>query len=122
MQDDTPNKRELRMHDGALETVDAVARAAHFWNLSIGRELSIGAYERNAVAGGLLAGLCEGLAIESPLRELVAYVYAILDNEGSQALAISRIMLIPPGPERLRCAYEKGRTQAHGIVARLVLP
>ena len=72
-----------------LETADAVARAAHMWI----RSLCLGEMqeedERYALAGGLVAGLCERLELNPRVRELVAYVYTLLNNEGGH---------VAPGP------------------------
>jgi hypothetical protein len=75
--------------------------------------------ERYALAGGLIAGLCERLALNPRIRELVAYVYTLLDDEGGQALAVSRMMLDQPVPPPLRHAYDRGRSEAAGIVEML---
>lgn len=66
-----------------------------------------------------MAGLCERLELDSRIRELVAYVYALLDDEGTQALSISRLMLDQPVPRSQRQAYEKGRLEAAAIVEML---
>lgn len=102
-----------------LETADAVARAAHLWIRSLCLSDLYSANERQSVAGGLVAGLCERLELDPRVRELVAYVYALLDDEGAQALSISRMMLDKPVPRSQRQAYEKGRQEAAGIVEML---
>lgn len=99
-----------------LETADAVARAAHLWVRSLCLDQSFAPGERNSLAGGLVAGLCERLELDPRVRELVAYVYAFLDEEGGQALAISRMMLNAPVPASQRKAYERGRDEAAAIV------
>ncbi len=102
-----------------LETADAVARAAHMWIRSLCLSEIQEEDERYALAGGLVAGLCEGLALNPRVRKLVAYVYTLLNNEGGQALAVSRMMLDQPvPPSRLR-SYERGRSEAAGIVEML---
>ena len=103
----------------SLETVDAVARAAHLWIRSICLNEMEGNAERHALAGGLVAGLCEHLALDPRVRELVAYVYSLLDNEGSQALNVSRMMLGQPVSPSMHRAYETGRQEAAGIVEML---
>ncbi len=107
------------MEDQSLETADAIARAAHIWirSLCLNELYEVG--ERQALAGGLVAGLCERLELDSRIRELVSYVYALLDDEGGQALAISRMMLRQSDPAFNRAAYEKGRSEAAGIVEML---
>jgi hypothetical protein len=105
-------------HD-SLETADAVARAAHIWVRSLCLNDLQEAKERHALAGGLVAGLCERLALDPRVRELVAYVYALLDDEGNQALSVSRLMLNRPVPPTNRQAYEKGRSEAAGIIEML---
>jgi hypothetical protein len=102
-----------------LETADAVARAAHLWIRSLCLSDACKASERQCIAGGLVAGLCERLDLDPRVRELVAYVYALLDDEGSQALSISRLMLDRPVPQKQRQAYEKGRLEAAAIVEML---
>lgn len=105
--------------DKTLETADAVARAAHIWIRSIYLNEAQREDERQALAGGLVAGLCERLALNSRVRDLVAYVYTLLDNDSSQALAVSRMMLDQPVPVSKRHAYERGRIEAAGIVEML---
>ena len=103
----------------SLETADAVARATHLWVRSLCMNEMQAAGERQALAGGLVAGLCERLALDPRVRELVTYVYALLDDEGSQALSVSRMMLTQPIPPAKLVAYEKGRSEAAGIIEML---
>jgi hypothetical protein len=103
----------------SLETADAVARATHLWIRSLCMNEMQAAGERQALAGGLVAGLCERLALDPRIRELVAYVYALLDDEGSQALSVSRMMLDQPVPPAKLIAWEKGRSEAAGIIEML---
>jgi len=110
---DTPTK------DDSLETADAVARAAHLWIRSLCLNEFQTEEERYAIAGGLVVGLCERLALNVRVRELVAYVYTLLDNEGNQALTVSRLMLDQPIPQSMRRAYDIGRSEAAGIVEML---
>ena len=105
-------------HD-PLETADAVARAAHIWVRSLCLNDLQEAKDRHALAGGLVAGLCERLALDPRVRELVAYVYALLDDEGSHALSVSRTMFDRSVPPSNRHAYEKGRSEAAGIIEML---
>jgi hypothetical protein len=105
--------------DDSLETADAVARAAHLWIRSLCLNEFHSEDERCAIAAGLVAGLCERLALNARIKELVAYVYTLLDNEGNQALAISRLMLDQPIPQSKRRAYDIGKTEAAGIVEML---
>ncbi len=102
-----------------LETADAVARATHIWIRSLCLNEMQEAGERRALAGGLVAGLCERLALYPRVRELVAYEFALLDDEGSQALSVSRMMLDQPIPPAKLLAYEKGRSEAAGIIEML---
>ena len=102
-----------------LETADAVARAAHIWIRSLCLSEVQQEDERHALAGGLVAGLCERLALNPRVRELVAYVYLLLDNEDTQALAVSRLMLEQPVPPAKLRSYERGRSEAAGIVEML---
>jgi hypothetical protein len=113
------NKLDFSPADGSLETADAVARAAHIWIRSICLHEMQAEDARNALASGLVAGLCERLALNPRVRDLVAYVYTLLDDEGGQALAVSRMMLDKPVPVPLRRAYERGRSEATGIVEML---
>jgi len=105
--------------DDSLETVDAVARAAYLWVRSLCLSEFQTEEERHAIAGGLIAGLCRNLELDARIQELVLYVYTLLDDEGNQALAISRLMLDQPIPRSTRHAYEKGKTEAAGIVEML---
>jgi len=103
----------------ALETADAVARATHIWVRSLCMNEKQEAGDRLALAGGLVAGLCERLSLDNRVQELVAYVYALLDEEGNEALTVSRMMLDQPVPRSKLRAYEKGRAEAAGIIEML---
>ena len=103
----------------SLDTADAVARAAHIWVRSLCLNEHEEEKDRHALAGGLVAGLCDRLELDPRIRKLVAYVYALLDNEGGQALSVSRMMLEQPVPPSMRQAYEKGRFEAAGIIEML---
>jgi hypothetical protein len=105
--------------DDSLETADAVARAAHLWIRSLCQNEFQTEDERYAIAGGLVVGLCERLALNFRIQELIAYVYTLLDNEGNQALAVSRLMLDEPVPQLMRRAHDFGRSEAAGIVEML---
>ena len=113
------NELDFAPVQSPLDTADAVARAAHIWIRSIYLNQAQKEDERYAVAGGLIAGLCERLALNPQIRELVAYVYTLLDDDGGQALAVSRMMLDQPVPAPLRLAYQRGRSEAAGIVEML---
>ena len=104
----------------SLETADAVARAAHIWIRSFCLNETQEEDERHALASGLVAGLCERLELSPRVRELVAYVYTLLDDDNDQALAASRKMLNHPVPISKRLPYERGRSEARGIVEMLV--
>jgi len=119
MKTDIHQQPDLSLSDGSLETADSVARAAHIWIRSICLNEMQKEEERLALAGGLIAGLCERLALNPRVRELVAYVYTLLDDEGGQALTVSRMMLNQPVPLRLSHAYNRGRSEAAGIVEML---
>ena len=102
-----------------LDTADAVARAAHIWIRSLCLTELQAPAERHALACGLVFGLCERLELDPRVQELVAYVYALLDDEGSQALAASRMMLARSVPSIHLHAYKKGRSEAAAIVEML---
>ena len=105
--------------DDSLQTVDAVARAAHLWVRSLCLSELQTEEERHAIAGGLITGLCRHLELDARIQELVLYVYTLLDDEGNQALAISRLMLDQPIQLSAHHAYDKGKTEAAGIVEML---
>ncbi len=116
----TGNDRlDIAVNDDPLETADAVARAAHIWIRSLCVNEMQEQDEHYALARGLIAGLCERLALDTRVRELVAYVYTLLDNEGSQALAVSRMMLDQSAPITKPHAYARGRSEAARIVEML---
>jgi hypothetical protein len=102
----------------SLDTADAVARAAHLWIRSLCQQDDDG-QEQQALAGGLVAGLCERLDLDPRITDLVAYVYALLDDQGGQALPISRMMLERPVPENCRHAWQRGKSEAAAIVEML---
>jgi hypothetical protein len=119
MKFNTDTNFDVSPEDQTLETADAVARAAHIWIRSVCLNEWQCEEDRSALAGGLVAGLCERLSLNPRVRDLVAYVYTLLDNETSQALAVSRMMLDKPVPRNKREAYERGRSEAAGIVEML---
>lgn len=119
MHNDDDRIASIRAKNDSLETVDAVARAAHLWIRSLCLNEMQTEEERYAIASGLVVGLCERLALNHRIQELVAYVYTLLDNEGKQALSVSRLMLDQPVPQSMRGAYARGRAEAVGIVEML---
>lgn len=111
----TPTKSGRR----SLETADAVARAAHIWIRSLCLTELQAEDERHSIACGLISGLCERLELDPRVQELVAYVYALLDDEGTRSLAASRVMLKQTiAPSNLP-AYRKGLSEAAAIVEML---
>lgn len=109
-----------REHD-ALATADAVARTARIWIRSICLCEKHEEAERHALASGLINGLCERLALNARVRELITYVYTLLGDDGNRALIVSRMMLNRPESAELRKAYERGQSEATGIVEMLSL-
>lgn len=115
-----PEKLENpRMNDQSLETADAVARAAHIWIRSLCLTEMQAAEERQSMACGLIAGLCERLELDPRVHELVAYVYALLDDEGAKSLAASRVMLHREITPSNIPSYRKGMSEAAAIVEML---
>ncbi len=110
---------ESLARDHSLETADAIARAAHIWIRSLCLTELQEPPERHAIACGLITGLCERLELDPKVQELVAYVYALIDDEGNQALATSHLMLARSVPSQHRHAYRKGRSEAVAIVEML---
>jgi hypothetical protein len=105
--------------DATLDTADAVARAAHIWVRSLCLTEMQEAAERHAMACGLIAGLCSRLELDARVRELVAYVYALIDDEGAQALSTSRMMFADTVPAEHLHAYRRGQSEAAAIVEML---
>jgi hypothetical protein len=103
----------------ALETVDAVARAAHLWIRSLYMTEIADPAERLAIAGGLVDGLCERLELTPRVRDLIAYVYTMLDGQTETTLSVAKLMLARPEASGFRKAYRRGRTEAAAIVEML---
>ena len=103
----------------SLEAVDAVARAAHLWIRTLRTAALLDDGERLAVASGLVAGLCERLALDSGAQHLVAFVFTLLDGETDATMSVSRLMLDHPTSPQYRNAYREGRMEAAGIVQTL---
>jgi len=122
MKSDSGDDSEDLVRDCSLETADAIARAAHIWIRSLCLTELQEPPERYAIACGLIAGLCERLELDPKVQELVAYVYALIDDEGAQALATSHLMLARSVPSLHRHAYRKGRSEAAAIVEMLAVP
>lgn len=68
------------------------------------------------MASGLITGLCERLELNPRVKELVAYVYALLDDEGCGSLAASRVMLQQSIKPANLPAFQKGLSEATAIV------
>lgn len=103
----------------SLETVDAVARAAHLWIRSLYMAEFPDPAERQAIAGGLVDGLCKHLSLDPRIRDLIAYVYTMLDGQTESALSASKVMLARPESASFRRAYRRGRTEATAIAEML---
>lgn len=80
-----PPTEQALVSSHSLQTADAVARAAHIWIRSLCLTDMQDPPERHAMACGLVAGLCERLMLDPRVEELVAYVYALIDDERAQA-------------------------------------
>jgi len=119
MKSDGGGDLDFPAEDHSLETADAVARAAHIWIRSLCLTELQKPPERHAMACGLIAGLCERLELDTRVQELVAYVYALIDDEGAQALATSHIMLARSVPSDYAHAYRRGLSEAAAIVEML---
>ena len=119
MSNDVSDNLDFTPKDGSLETADAVARTAHIWIRSICLNEMQEEDELRALAGGLVAGLCRRLELNPRVGELVAYIYTLLNDECSAALSVSRMMLAQPVPAPLRDAYQRGQSEAAGIVEML---
>lgn len=115
----TDNSTEPQWEDETLQTADAVARAAHLWIRSLWQDESRPCEERRALAGGLVSGLCDHLELSPRVREVVAYVYSLIDDDGAEALQRSRAMLTSDTTPSLHFAYQKGRAEAGGILEML---
>ena len=59
-----------------LETADAVARAAHLWIRSLCLGDHYEANERQCIAGGLVAGLCERLELDPRAEGMLGWQHA----------------------------------------------
>ena len=119
MKSDSRDDSKNLAGDSSLATADAVARAAHIWIRSLCLTELQEPPEHHAIACGLITGLCERLELDPKVQELVAYVYALIDDEGAQALATSHLMLARSVPAKHRHAYRKGRSEAAAIVEML---
>ncbi len=119
MKNEATKRPDYSTGDDSIAIADAVARAAHIWIRSVCLNETQEPAERHALASGLVAGLCEHLDLNPGIRELIAYVYTLLDNEGSQSLSISRTMLDRPVALRKHHAFERGRSEASGILEML---
>lgn len=119
MDNENPKVAGHSAEDGSLETVDGVARATHLWVRSLCMNEFQTEEERQAVARGLITGLCRHLKLDTRIKELVMYIYTLFDGEGDRALAVSRLMSDQPVSPSMRHAYYRGETEATGIVEML---
>ena len=114
-----PTKNRSNAEGPSLDQADAVAHAAQIWIRSLCMTELHSPDERQALAGGLIAGLCDRLSLDPRIRELIAYIYALLDDEGARALPVSRLMLEGADAAADRSAFEKGREEARAIAEML---
>ena len=119
MQIHIENRPDSSSGGESLETADAVARAAHIWIRSLCLTELQEEEERHSIACGLITGLCDRLELDPRIQELVAYVYALLDDEGTRSLAASRVMLHQSIKATNLPAYKKGLSEAAAIVEML---
>lgn len=68
------------------------------------------------MASGLITGLCDRLELDARIKELVAYVYALLDDQGCESLATSRVMLQQSVTQSHLPAFRKGMSEATAII------
>ena len=100
----------------SLEAVDAVARSVHLCVRSLCMTEAAGTLERLALAAGLVDGLCDCLGVSGDARNLVAYVYTLLDGQSDNTLSTSRLMLALRTDSSVRVAYMRGRREAASVV------
>jgi len=100
------------------KTIDAASRAAHLWltHLFTTSELCHDTEQRHALAGGFIWQLCQGLSLKNSTTSMVAYVYALLNKEGTRAVAVSRTMLSCGTDPALAEAFLRGAGRAHDMI------
>lgn len=103
--------------------IDAIARAAHLWVRHL--EPSTSQWREDghlAFVAGVIAGLCVELRQSEGSHRVVAYVYALLDGFGTDALRQANAITAACSDAAHAGDYTRGREEAVGIVAWLRLP
>jgi hypothetical protein len=103
--------------------VDAIARATHLWV----RQLEPATLRWREVAhlafvGGMISGLCDGANQPPHVRTWVAYVYALLDGAGCDALRLADEIVAAAANVAHGSDFERGRAESGGIMSWLRLP
>lgn len=71
---------------------------------------------------GILFGLCNELDLDDEHAMLSAYVYALIDGDSSEALAVARSMVSRGRDTQVRTAYEQGLQAARDLISLLEWP
>lgn len=107
-----------------LEAADRVARAAHLWirhghAAGFPSPVTVGGDE---VVAGIIFGLCDALDLDERHALLSAYVYALIDGRGGEAVVVAHSMLRRGEDEAGRSGYRQGLRAASDLVASLAVP
>lgn len=106
-----------------LHLVDAIARAAHLWVRQLEpATLRWREAAHLAFVGGMITGLCDGSGQPQHFRSWVAYVYALLDGSGCDALRLAHEILEAAADAAHGPDFERGRAESVGIKGWLRLP
>lgn len=97
-----------------LDAIDAIAQSVHLWTRCRDCQ-GIVRTGRQAFAGGMITGLCRHFGLDDRVRELSAYAYALLDDCGSQALPVTRLLLEPRDGEESANAWLAGDREARAM-------
>lgn len=108
---------------GAVGVIDGIARAAHRWVRHSG---GIPARTRDPAHLAFVSGVIEGLSDELYRQDgatgWVAYVYALLDGYGADALQVAADVLAAGSDPRHQDACERGYTEGTTISAWFRVP
>lgn len=99
-----------------------MARATHLWIRHLETVPAGENPDHLAFVGGMITGLCGAMHQPPGAERWVAYVYALLDGHGIEALRRSQKIVSAAANALHQEACRRGRAEAPGIVAWLALP
>jgi hypothetical protein len=102
--------------------VDALARATHRWVRRLGPPADPEDRAHMAFVCGVITGICTELYPDENSQRWVAYVYALLEGRGSDALRRAMAIMSCAGEQELAPQYARGLAHSATVVAWFLSP